>query len=185
MFFSCMQLMCPFIINCLLFFLQGYGTNFYSYNEYFEGEWYADNRSGWGRMYFSDGSVYEGEWYNNMRNGEGMLRLGKLVIHWCLVTGEPAWRGISFSLFFDWLCISIGWHELPVGHQFTIIMIYQFKFLSWFEWKFKLVFHFYGSLLAIISLLVPFTPWSDQQGIFTQYLYIFKQKGKRQSEKDQ
>ena len=41
-------------------------------------------------MYFSDGSVYEGEWYNNMRNGEGMLRLGKLVIHWCLVTGEPA-----------------------------------------------------------------------------------------------
>lgn len=85
-----MQLMCPFIINFLLFLLQGYGTNFYSYNEYFEGEWYTDKRSGWGRMYFSDGSVYEGEWYNNMRNGEGMLRLGKLVIHWCLVTGEPA-----------------------------------------------------------------------------------------------
>lgn len=58
------------------FYLQGYGTNFYSYNEYFEGEWYADKRSGWGRMYYTDGSVYEGEWYNDLRNGEGMLRLG-------------------------------------------------------------------------------------------------------------
>ena len=85
---------------------------------------------------------------------------------------------IIFLIVCDW----------TVGHQFT--MIYQFKFLSWFEWKFKMVFHFwffhfYGSLLVIISLLVPFTPWSDQQGIFTQYLYIFEQKGKRQSEKDQ
>ena len=60
-----------------MFLLQGYGTNFYSHNEYYEGEWYADKRSGWGRMYYSDGSVYEGEWYNNMRNGEGMLRLGR------------------------------------------------------------------------------------------------------------
>ena len=60
------------------FYLQGYGTNFYSYNEYFEGEWYADKRSGWGRMYYTDGSVYEGEWYNDLRNGEGMLRLGNL-----------------------------------------------------------------------------------------------------------
>ena len=61
-----------------MFHPQGYGTNFYSYNEYYEGEWYADKRSGWGRMYYSDGAVYEGEWYNNMRNGEGMLRLGKV-----------------------------------------------------------------------------------------------------------
>ena len=73
-----------YIILCALrmqhsfsdFYLQGYGTNFYSYNEYFEGEWYADKRSGWGRMYYTDGSVYEGEWYNDLRNGEGMLRLG-------------------------------------------------------------------------------------------------------------
>ena len=57
---------------------QGYGTNFYSANEYYEGEWYADKRSGWGRMYYADGSVYEGEWYNDLRNGEGMLRLGKV-----------------------------------------------------------------------------------------------------------
>ena len=39
---------------------QGYGTNFYSDDEYYEGEWYADKRSGWGQMYYADGSVYEG-----------------------------------------------------------------------------------------------------------------------------
>ena len=55
--------------------MQGYGTNFYSDDEYYEGEWYADKRSGWGRMYYADGSVYEGEWYGNKRNGKGLLRL--------------------------------------------------------------------------------------------------------------
>ena len=71
-------ILCALRMQCSFsdFYLQGYGTNFYSYNEYFEGEWYADKRSGWGRMYYTDGSVYEGEWYNDLRNGEGMLRLG-------------------------------------------------------------------------------------------------------------
>ena len=54
---------------------QGYGTNFYSEDEYYEGEWYANKRSGWGRMYYEDGSVYEGEWYGDKRNGKGLLRL--------------------------------------------------------------------------------------------------------------
>ena len=58
--------------------LQGYGTNYYSTDEYYEGEWYAGKRSGWGRMYYSDGSVYEGEWYNDQRHGNGLLRLGIL-----------------------------------------------------------------------------------------------------------
>ena len=57
--------------------LQGYGTNYYSNDEYYEGEWYGGNRSGWGRMYYSDGSIYEGEWYNDCRHGNGLLRLGK------------------------------------------------------------------------------------------------------------
>merc|ERR1711893_333701 len=43
--------------------------------EYYEGEWYADKRSGWGRMYYADGSTYEGEWYDDQRSGQGMLRL--------------------------------------------------------------------------------------------------------------
>lgn len=58
-------------------FVQGYGENWYSDTEYFEGEWYADKRSGWGRMYYEDGSVYEGEWYDDNRSGQGMMRLGK------------------------------------------------------------------------------------------------------------
>ena len=61
------------LINCL----QGYGTNFYTDDEYYEGEWYADKRSGWGRMYYKDGTIYEGEWYDDKRNGQGMLRLSK------------------------------------------------------------------------------------------------------------
>ena len=56
---------------------QGYGTHFYTESEYYEGEWYADKRSGWGRMYYADGSIYEGEWYDDQRNGQGMLRLRK------------------------------------------------------------------------------------------------------------
>lgn len=55
--------------------IQGYGTNFYSEDEYYEGEWYTNKRSGWGRMYYEDGSVYEGEWYGDKRNGKGLLRL--------------------------------------------------------------------------------------------------------------
>ena len=39
---------------------QGYDTNFYSDDEYYEGEWYANKRSGWGQMYYADGSIYEG-----------------------------------------------------------------------------------------------------------------------------
>ena len=58
---------------------QGYGTNFYSPEEYYEGEWYADKRSGWGRMFYADGSVYEGEWYDDKRNGKGLLRLRKYL----------------------------------------------------------------------------------------------------------
>uniref|UniRef100_H2YB92 MORN repeat-containing protein 3 n=1 Tax=Ciona savignyi TaxID=51511 RepID=H2YB92_CIOSA len=53
----------------------GYGTYFYSDNEYYEGEWYADDRCGWGRMYYADGSVYEGEWDGDKCSGRGMLRL--------------------------------------------------------------------------------------------------------------
>ena len=60
-----------------MFFLQGYGTNFYSDSEYYEGEFYADKRSGWGRMYYTDGSIYEGEWFDDKRSGQGMLRLGR------------------------------------------------------------------------------------------------------------
>ena len=56
---------------------QGYGTNFYGPEEYYEGEWYAGRRSGWGRMYYADGSVYEGEWYDDKRNGKGLLKLGE------------------------------------------------------------------------------------------------------------
>ena len=66
--------------NCLCIYnkctcIQGYGTNFYSEDEYYEGEWYADKRSGWGRMYYADGSIYEGEWYGDKRNGKGLLRV--------------------------------------------------------------------------------------------------------------
>ena len=57
--------------------LQGYGTHFYSFEEYYEGEWYAGKRSGWGRMYYADGSVYEGEWFGDRRNGRGLLKLGR------------------------------------------------------------------------------------------------------------
>ena len=57
--------------------LQGYGTQFYSDDKYYEGEWYADKRSGWGRMYFEDGTIYEGEWFDDERSGQGMLRLGR------------------------------------------------------------------------------------------------------------
>lgn len=56
--------------------LQGYGTNYYSDTEYYEGEWYNGKRSGWGRMYYKDGAVYEGEWFDDKRNGLGLLRLG-------------------------------------------------------------------------------------------------------------
>ena len=54
---------------------QGYGTNYYDEAEYYEGEWFADKRSGWGRMYYADGSIYEGEWYNDQRNGKGVLSI--------------------------------------------------------------------------------------------------------------
>lgn len=63
------------IVVMCTYLLQGYGTNFYGPEEYYEGEWYADKRSGWGRMYYADGSVYEGEWYDDKRNGKGLLRL--------------------------------------------------------------------------------------------------------------
>ena len=56
---------------------QGYGTEFYSDSEFYEGEWYAGKRSGWGRMYYEDGTIYEGEWYDDQRSGQGMLRLSK------------------------------------------------------------------------------------------------------------
>jgi hypothetical protein len=62
-------------------FLQGYGTNFYMDEEYYEGEWYGDKRSGWGRMYYKDGTIYEGEWFDDKRNGQGMLRLRKHFHH--------------------------------------------------------------------------------------------------------
>ena len=58
---------------------QGYGTNFYSEAEYYEGEWYAGKRSGWGRMYYADGSVYEGEWFDDQRSGKGLLLLRESV----------------------------------------------------------------------------------------------------------
>lgn len=55
--------------------MQGYGINFYGQEEFYEGEWYANQRTGWGRMYYSDGSVYEGEWHSNQRNGRGLIKL--------------------------------------------------------------------------------------------------------------
>jgi len=61
-------------INSLLW-LQGYGTFYYTDDDYYEGEWFANNRCGWGRMYYTDGSIYEGEWYADKTEGHGMLRL--------------------------------------------------------------------------------------------------------------
>ena len=85
------------IPTCLaLLFPQGYGTNFYSAEEYYEGEWYADKRSGWGRMYYADGSIYEGEWYNDQRSGQGMLRLGM----WC------------------YIILNLNMRSVPVAHDF-------------------------------------------------------------------
>ena len=60
-------------------FFKGYGTLFYSDEEYYEGEFYADKRSGWGRMYNADGSTYEGEWFDDKQSGQGMLRLSKIL----------------------------------------------------------------------------------------------------------
>ncbi|CAH8511925.1 unnamed protein product [Heterobilharzia americana] len=56
---------------------KGYGKNWYSENEIYEGEWCDGKRSGWGRMYYADGSIYEGQWFNDKRHGDGMLRLAK------------------------------------------------------------------------------------------------------------
>ncbi|VDM32884.1 unnamed protein product [Hydatigera taeniaeformis] len=53
----------------------GYGENWYSCNEFYEGEWYENKRSGWGRYYYKDGAMYEGEWLHDKRWGNGMLRL--------------------------------------------------------------------------------------------------------------
>ncbi|CAF3322959.1 unnamed protein product [Rotaria socialis] len=53
----------------------GYGNLFFSDNEYYEGEFYADKRNGWGRMFYADGSTYEGQWLDDKRHGTGMLRL--------------------------------------------------------------------------------------------------------------
>ena len=66
-----------------MFLLKGYGTLFYSDDEYYEGEFYADKRSGWGRMYNADGSTYEGEWFDDKQNGQGMLRLSTFSRNYC------------------------------------------------------------------------------------------------------
>lgn len=58
-----------YILICLFYYYQGYGIQFYIEEEYYEGEWYVDKRSGWGRMYYRDGIIYEGEWYDDQRNG--------------------------------------------------------------------------------------------------------------------
>jgi hypothetical protein len=50
---------------------------FFTDNEYYEGEFYADQRNGWGRMFYANGSTYEGQWLDDKRHGTGMLRLGK------------------------------------------------------------------------------------------------------------
>jgi hypothetical protein len=55
--------------------VQGYGVNFYSSNERYEGEWAAGQRSGWGRMFYADGSIFEGEWCDDHCNGRGLLLL--------------------------------------------------------------------------------------------------------------
>ncbi len=60
--------------------MQGFGSHFYTEQEYYEGEWYADKRSGWGRMYHADGSIYEGEWYDDQKSGQGMLRLSEYIL---------------------------------------------------------------------------------------------------------
>ncbi|VDL19884.1 unnamed protein product [Hymenolepis diminuta] len=55
--------------------IYGYGENWYRCDEFYEGEWSEDKRSGWGRQYYKDGSMYEGEWLHDKRWGNGMLRL--------------------------------------------------------------------------------------------------------------
>lgn len=57
--------------------LKGYGENWYSCHEFYEGEWFAGKRNGWGRQYYKDGSMYEGEWLDDKRCGDGMLRYRK------------------------------------------------------------------------------------------------------------
>ena len=79
--------------------MQGYGTHFYGEDEYYEGEWYADRRSGWGRMYYTDGTIYEGEWYDDQRNGQGMLRLGTITIKGILAANKPFGHHNIFCLF--------------------------------------------------------------------------------------
>ena len=71
---SCLE-GCPYRGVPLLTAIQGYGTNFYGLDEYYEGEWCCGQRSGWGRMFYVDGSVYEGEWFGDKRTGKGLLRL--------------------------------------------------------------------------------------------------------------
>lgn len=61
------------------FYRKGYGNLFFSDNEYYEGEFYADQRNGWGRMFYADGSTYEGQWLEDKRHGTGMLRLGEII----------------------------------------------------------------------------------------------------------
>ena len=61
--------------------MQGCGTHFYGPDEYYEGEWSRDKRSGWGRMYFANGSIYEGEWSQDKRHGQGLLLLCESLLH--------------------------------------------------------------------------------------------------------
>lgn len=62
------------IVICISF--QGYGTNYYSNNEYYEGGWESGKRSGWGKMIYANGDTYEGEWRKDKYNGQGKLFLG-------------------------------------------------------------------------------------------------------------
>ncbi|VDP91498.1 unnamed protein product [Echinostoma caproni] len=69
--------------------MYGFGQNWYSDQEIYEGEWCSDKRWGWGRMYYIDGSIYEannnryeGKWANDKKNGRGkyfFLGTGQLM----------------------------------------------------------------------------------------------------------
>ena len=75
--------------------LQGYGTNFYSQCEYYEGEWQGGERGGWGRMTYADGSVHEGEWLRDKRSGKGLLRLRELTTTHSLQIIPTLWKKIE------------------------------------------------------------------------------------------
>ena len=52
--------------------LDGYGVEYYSNGDKYEGEWKNDEKDGYGIFYFLFGDKYEGEWKNNLFDGYGI-----------------------------------------------------------------------------------------------------------------